>query len=47
MLCYNKILTLGFGCEQEGVLRFQGKNVFSYFRLGMCTHDGNEDKKKE
>jgi hypothetical protein len=43
----NKFLTLGIGCEHEGVLGSQGKSVFSYFRLGVFTHDGNGDKKKE
>jgi len=45
-LC-NKFLTLGIGCEHEGVLGFQGKSVFSCFRLGVFTHNGNGDKKKE
>jgi hypothetical protein len=34
-------------CEQEGVLGFEGKSVFSCFRLAVFTHDGNGDKKKE
>jgi len=47
MLCYNKYLTLGFGCEQEGILGFQGKSVFSCFRLGVFIHVDNGNKKKE
>jgi hypothetical protein len=43
----NKFLTLRFGCVQEGVLGFQGKNIFSCFRLGMFIHDDNGDKKNE
>jgi hypothetical protein len=40
-----RFLTLGFGCEHEGVLGFQGKNIFSYFQLGVFTHDGMERRK--
>jgi len=43
----NKFLTLRFGCVQEGVLGFQGKNIFSCFWLGVFTHDNNGNKKKE
>jgi hypothetical protein len=35
-LC-NKLLTLRFGCEHEGVLRFQGKMVFPIFGW-ECLH---------
>jgi hypothetical protein len=42
-----KFLTLGFGCEQEKNLGFQGKSVFSYFLLGVFIHDDNGDKKRE
>jgi hypothetical protein len=47
MLCYNKFLILRFVCEQEGVLGFQGKRVFSCFWLGVFTHNDNGDNKKE
>jgi hypothetical protein len=43
----NKFLTLRFECEQEGVLGFQGKNIFSYFWLELFIHDNNGDKKKK
>jgi len=35
-LC-NKLLTLGFGCEHEGVLGFQGRMVFPVFGW-ECLH---------
>ncbi len=41
----NKILTLGFGCEQEEVLGFQGKTfslVFSWGCLHMRTMETRE-----
>jgi hypothetical protein len=34
----NKFLILGFGCEHEEVLGFQGR---------MFTHDGNGNKEKK
>ncbi len=43
----NKFLTQGFGCVHEGVLGFQGKNIFSCFWLGVFTRDDNGNKKKE
>jgi len=39
-MCCNKFLTLGFGCEQEEVLGFQGRTfslVFSWGCLRMMT----------
>ncbi len=40
IMCCNKFLTLGFGCEQEKVLGFQGRTfslVFGWGCLRMTT----------
>ncbi len=43
----NKFLTLGFGCEHEEVLEFQGRTFSPVFQLGVFTHDDNGNKEKE
>jgi hypothetical protein len=42
----NKFLTLGFGCVQEGLLRFQGRTISPVFGWECFAHDDNGDKEE-
>jgi hypothetical protein len=45
-MCCNKILTLGFGCEQEEILGFQGRTFFLVFGWGCLRMIALETRKR-